>query len=90
VARDQIEGRNPVREALRAGRPINRILVADGAATRGPLAEIMAAARAAGVRVERVPREKLDRIAAGRAHQGVIAETEGFRYRPWQDALALA
>jgi 23S rRNA (guanosine2251-2'-O)-methyltransferase len=90
VARDQIEGRNPVREALRAGRTITRLLVADGAVTRGPLAEIIASARAAGVRVDRVPRERLDRMAESRAHQGVIAEVEGFRYRSWKEALALA
>ena len=90
MARDQIEGRNPVREALRAGRPIRRLLVAEGATARGPLAEIIASARAAGIRVDRVPRERLDGMAASRAHQGVIAEAEGFRYRPWQDALSLA
>ncbi len=90
MARDQIEGRNPVREALRAGRPIHRVLVADGAAARGPLAEIIASARAAGVRVDRVPREKLDRMATSRAHQGVIAEAEGFRYRSWKEALERA
>ncbi|MFY9588021.1 MAG: 23S rRNA (guanosine(2251)-2'-O)-methyltransferase RlmB [Actinomycetota bacterium] len=90
MARDQIEGRNPVREALRAGRPITRLLVADGAAARGPLAEIISSARAAGVRVDRVPREKLDRMATSRAHQGVIAETEGFRYRSWREGLARA
>jgi 23S rRNA (guanosine2251-2'-O)-methyltransferase len=90
VARDQIEGRNPVREALRAGRPIRRLLVAEGAASRGPLTEILAAARAAGIRVDRVPRERLDRMAASRSHQGVIAEAEGFRYRSWLEALAAA
>lgn len=90
MSRDQIEGRNPVREALRAGRALTRILVADGAAARGPLAEILVAAREAGVRIERVPREKLDRMAASRAHQGVIAETGGFTYRSWKDALAIA
>lgn len=90
MAREQIEGRNPVREALRAGRPIRRLLIAEGAATRGTLAEIVAAARAARVRIDRVPRDRLDRIAASRAHQGVIAETETFRYRPWREALSVA
>ena len=49
---DQIEGRNPVREALRSGRPIRRLLVAEGAGG-GPVAEIVRVARLAGVRVDR-------------------------------------
>jgi 23S rRNA (guanosine2251-2'-O)-methyltransferase len=86
---DQIEGRNPVREALAAGRAIHRLLVAEGS-SGGPIAEIVRAARSAGVRVERVPREVLDRLATTRAHQGVIAEAESFRYRPIDEALDLA
>ncbi|MGH2794501.1 MAG: 23S rRNA (guanosine(2251)-2'-O)-methyltransferase RlmB [Actinomycetota bacterium] len=90
---DRIEGRNPVREALRAGRPIRRILIADGVADRGALGalgEIVATAASAGVRVERVPRPVLDKIATGRAHQGIIAEAEPYRYRSWEDAVAAA
>jgi 23S rRNA (guanosine2251-2'-O)-methyltransferase len=88
-APDQIEGRNPVREALRGGRPIRRLLVAEGSGG-GPVAEIVRAARLAGIRVDRVPREMLDRMASSRAHQGVIAEAETYRYRSWADALELA
>lgn len=87
---DHIEGRNPVREALRAGRPIIRILVADGVRTHGPVDEIVDAARAAGVRVERVPRTMLDRMATGRVHQGVIAEAEPYRFRSWEEAADAA
>jgi 23S rRNA (guanosine2251-2'-O)-methyltransferase len=86
---DLIEGRNPVREALRSGRQIHRLLVAEGS-SGGPVAEIVTAARAAGIRVERVPRRMLDEMASTRAHQGVIAEAEGYRYRTWREALELA
>ena len=86
---DQIEGRNPVREALRSGRGIRRLLVAEGV-TGEAIAEILRTARAAGVPVERVPRAVIDRMAASRAHQGVLAEAEAYRYRSWRDALALA
>ena len=89
-APDRIEGRNPVREALRAGRPVRRVLIAHGIPERGTVAEIVAAARSAGVPVERVPRPVLDRIAAGRVHQGVIAEAEPYRYRSWEDAASAA
>lgn len=87
---DHIEGRNPVREALRAGRTIRRIFIADGVPERGTIAEIVSAARAAGVRVERVPRPVLDRAAAGRVHQGVVAEAEPYRYRSWEEAASAA
>lgn len=82
-----IEGRNPVREALRAGRRIRRILVAEGAEPRGSLGEILALAREAGVRVDRVPRAAIDGRASTRAHQGVLAEAAAFRPRPWRQAV---
>jgi 23S rRNA (guanosine2251-2'-O)-methyltransferase len=87
---DRIEGRNPVREALRAGRGLRRILLAEGIAERGTVGEIVESARTAGVRIERVPRAVLDRIAAGRVHQGVIAEAEPYRYRSWEEAVQAA
>lgn len=87
---EQIEGRQPVREALRAGRPIRRILVAEGGQTRGALADILSLARAAKVRVDRVPRAAIDARATTRAHQGVIAEAAPYRTRSWRDALAEA
>ena len=86
---DQIEGRNPIREALRSGRPIRRLLVAEGSGG-GPVAEIVRTARLAGIRVDRVPRRMLDEMATSRSHQGVIAEAEGYRYRSWREALELA
>lgn len=87
---DWIEGRNPVREALRAGRALRRVLVAEGAGVRGALLEIVESARAAGVRVDRVPRAMLDRLARTPSHQGVMAEAEAFRYRSWREGLELA
>jgi 23S rRNA (guanosine2251-2'-O)-methyltransferase len=89
VNADQIEGRNPVREALRSGRQIRRLLIAEGSGG-GPVAEIVRAARLAGIRVDRVPRAMLDGMASSRAHQGVIAEAESYRYRSWHEALELA
>lgn len=86
----RIEGRNPVREALRAGRPIRRILIAQDAQIRGALAEILDLARERGVRVDRVPRAAVAARAETAAHQGVVAEAEEFRFRPWRDGLDLA
>jgi 23S rRNA (guanosine2251-2'-O)-methyltransferase len=87
---DVIEGRQPVREALRAGRPIHRILIADGAQNRGTLAEIISLARTAGVRVDRVPRAAIDARATTRANQGVIAEAAVRASRSWREGIELA
>lgn len=67
-----VSGVNPVREALRAGRAFDRILVARGAGGNR-LQEIIDLARAAGVPVRFEPRNGLDRLAGTPAHQGVVA-----------------
>lgn len=84
---DQLEGRQPVREALRGGRRIRRILIADGAQLKGTLIEIVELARAANVPVERVPRMRLDERATSRAHQGVLAEAEPLAVRSWREGV---
>lgn len=85
-----IEGRQPVREALRAGRPMRRLMIAEGAQTKGALEEILELARAAGVRVDRLPRAALDERATTRSHQGVIAEASPVASRSWRDGVAMA
>ncbi|MBO8141239.1 MAG: 23S rRNA (guanosine(2251)-2'-O)-methyltransferase RlmB [Firmicutes bacterium] len=67
-----IIGRNPVREALAAGRPVERVLVAKGAGGR-PIADIFSLAKSRGVAVQEADRRRLDRMSGGRMHQGVIA-----------------
>jgi 23S rRNA (guanosine2251-2'-O)-methyltransferase len=73
AADDLIEGRNPVAEALRAGRPLRKILMAAGARTHGVLSEILDSARAQGIVVQAVDPRRLDAISRTRAHQGVVA-----------------
>jgi 23S rRNA (guanosine2251-2'-O)-methyltransferase len=67
-----IEGRRPVVEALRAGRPVDRILVASGVG-RAALGELHELARRRGVEVETVPRSLIEAEARSGAHQGVLA-----------------
>ena len=86
----RIEGRNPVREALRAGVVVKRILIASGATERGALADIVALAAGRDIEVVRVARAELDVDSETGANQGVVAEAPDYRYRPWQDAVALA
>jgi 23S rRNA (guanosine2251-2'-O)-methyltransferase len=67
-----LSGVNPVLEALRAGRPFERIVIAKGAGG-GRLQEIIEMARHAAVPVRFEPREGLDRLSGTPAHQGVVA-----------------
>ncbi|TMI91033.1 MAG: 23S rRNA (guanosine(2251)-2'-O)-methyltransferase RlmB [Bacillati bacterium ANGP1] len=66
-------GRRAVLEALRAGRPVSRVLVAGGADARGSLGEILHEAHVRRVVVQTVDRRRLDTLARGLVHQGVAA-----------------
>src|SRR5260370_36052198 len=75
-----LAGINPVAEALRAGRPLERGLVAKGAG--GPrLQEIIDLARQGSVPLRFEPRQALDRLAGSAAHQGVVALGASQKYR---------
>jgi 23S rRNA (guanosine2251-2'-O)-methyltransferase len=76
AGRELIHGRRPVVEALRAGRPIDRIFVAAGAGERGALAEVLNLAKTRRVSVQTVPRALLEAEAGTGAHQGVVALVE--------------
>lgn len=83
-----IYGRHPVLEALRSGQPIERILLARGVKTKGPLVEITERAHARHITVEWVERARLDRMA--RSHQGVVALVPAFHYATVEEMLQLA
>ena len=69
---DVISGRNPVSEALRGNRPIDKILVAKGEKS-GAVVGILAKARDKQIPVKEVDRAKLDYISLGAPHQGIVA-----------------
>ena len=85
---DTIYGRNPVLEALRAGQPVKKILLAEGVRPQGTLAEIVALAAAKGVPLQQVERRELDKIDPH--HQSVVAHVGEYRYAPVEEILALA
>ncbi|HEY3939693.1 MAG TPA: 23S rRNA (guanosine(2251)-2'-O)-methyltransferase RlmB [Bryobacteraceae bacterium] len=65
-------GIHPVREALRARRPLDKVLIAKGSA--GPrIQEIIDLCREQAVPVRFEPRETLDRLSKGVPHQSVMA-----------------
>ena len=74
-----LSGIHPIAEALRAGRPLERILVVKGAGG-ARLQEIIDQARQAGVPVRFEPRAALDRLAGSPAHQGVVAMGAAQKY----------
>lgn len=67
-----IAGRNAVFEALRAERSLNKIILQEGA-RGGSLGEIITMAKERNIPVENAKQEKLDKLAVGIRHQGVIA-----------------
>jgi 23S rRNA (guanosine2251-2'-O)-methyltransferase len=73
-----VAGIHPVRELLRAGRPLIDIRVAHGRSDSSALHELVTLAQAAGVMVQRVSAEELDALAPGQVHQGVVATAPPF------------
>lgn len=88
-------GRNAVKEAVKAGRSIDKILVQTE--PDGSLREIVALAKEAKVIVHEVNRKKLDEVClpfghGGKTanHQGIVAYTAGVEYCEISDILSLA
>jgi 23S rRNA (guanosine2251-2'-O)-methyltransferase len=82
-----LSGIHPVTEALRAKRPLERILVAQGAG--GPrLQAVIELARESGVPVRFEPRASLDRLAGTAAHQGVMALGAAKKYAELESVAA--
>ena len=82
-----LAGRNPIREALRAGRPVEKLLVASGELS-GAAQEIIGMAREAGAVVQKVDRSRLDALYP--AHQGMLAYVAAVPYATLSDILAAA
>jgi 23S rRNA (guanosine2251-2'-O)-methyltransferase len=87
---DIIEGRNPVTEALKAGRPITKIIIARAAGQQDVVDEIVNLSISKGIIVERVARDAIDRLSTTNAHQGVIAFTSASEYKTLEDLLAIS
>ena len=82
----QLEGRNALTEALRAGRTIDKVFIADGDTDRG-LQRLAAEAKDAGAVIVPVDRRKLDQMSFTRSHQGVIALVAAHDYYTIDDIL---
>ncbi len=86
---DRVEGKNAVMEALKAGRPLDKIYIARGEQDKA-LRFIAQKGKAAGAVISEVDRRKLDAMSVTHAHQGVIAVAAVREYADVADILALA
>lgn len=86
---EQVVGRHPVLEALKAGRQINKILLAEGS-TGSTVMEILGKARDANVVVQTVPKAKLDQATTERNHQGIVAYLAAKDYVELDDIIEAA
>ena len=89
VETTMIEGRNAVQEAIRSGKPIDKLYVLDGC-TDGPIRSIVRAARKKDVLIQFVKKERLDQISQTGKHQGVVAYTAAYEYSDIEDMFRLA
>ena len=83
-----VAGRNPVTEVLSGERDVERVFIADGA--EGSVSKIVALARERGVIVDFVPKEKIDAMAPGVKHQGVVAKVSEYKYAEMEDVFKRA
>lgn len=84
---NMLVGRNPIREALKSGAPVEKLIVADGDLS-GAARDIISLAKEKNVVVQRVDRQRLDYIYP--AHQGMIAYVAQAEYHTVEEMLALA
>ncbi len=84
----QIEGRHPVLQALRAGRPLRKLVVARGSAVS--LKHLVGEAHRRGIPVQEVDTAVVGRLARTRAPQGVIAYAAAHRVVGLDDLLGRA
>lgn len=86
---DLIIGRNPVSEAIRSSRAIDRILVARGSRS-GAVVGILAKAKKKEIPIKEVDPKKLDYICGGANHQGIAAYAAVREYSSVDDIFDLA
>ena len=82
-----VAGRNPVVEVLSGERDVERVFIADG--SEGSVSKIVALAREQGIIVDFVPKEKIDAMAPGVKHQGVVAKVSEYRYAEMDDVFEI-
>ncbi len=85
-----VVGRNAVRELLKSSRAIDKIYVKKSGAHEGSITVLIAEAASKGVPIVEVESQKLDFLANGANHQGIVALAAMKEYSSVDDMLALA
>lgn len=80
-------GKNPIYEAIKSGRDIHKIYIADGI-QRKSIHELSLLIKEKGITTQFVPKKKLDQIAQNGNHQGLIAEIAAYDYVEFNDLLS--
>lgn len=88
MSKEFIAGRNPVLEALRSDREINKIWIAEGA-QKGPVQQIIKKAKEKNVLVQFVPKQKIDQMSEEN-HQGIVASVAAYDYAELDDLFTNA
>jgi 23S rRNA (guanosine2251-2'-O)-methyltransferase len=83
MSKDFIGGRNPVIEALKSGRDINKIWIAEGS-QKGSIQQIVGLAKESNVMVQYVPKKKIEQMVSEN-HQGVVASVAAYQYAEIDD-----
>ena len=85
----KVEGRNPVLEAFRSGKTVDKLFVLDGCQD-GPVRTIVREAKKQDTMIHFVTKERLDKLSMTKHHQGVIAVCAAYAYAQVEDILAAA
>ena len=86
---DKIFGRNPVLEAIKNGREIDKIMIKKGG-VEGSLNVIIKKAREKGIVVTEADKQKLDMLCEGENHQGVVAFAATHQYSTVKEIIKKA
>ncbi|MGN1033723.1 MAG: 23S rRNA (guanosine(2251)-2'-O)-methyltransferase RlmB [Intestinibacter sp.] len=84
-----IEGRNPIIEALRSDRAIDKIMISNSS-KEGSIKKIIGMAKEKNIVIQYVDKHKLDEISTSHSHQGVIAVVSDYKYYELNDLLEIA
>ncbi len=88
MSQDYIIGKNPVIEALKSDRDVNKVLIAEGS-QKGQMQQVIGLAKERNVMVQFVPKKKIDGLVEGN-HQGVVAQVAAYQYAELDDLFSLA
>lgn len=88
--RDLIWGRHAVLAVLEGDRPVNKVWLLRSLERDSLFAQVRKLAKPKGAIVQLVDRGKLDQLANGEAHQGLIASVAATSYTDFDDLVAAA